>query len=304
MLSFPSLIIISYIILLLAIAFFTLFEQKILGYSQLRKGPNKVRFWGIPQPLADAVKLFSKEITWPLLSNKSLFIISPFITLVLAIFLWVLFPSSYPIFSLKYGILFFLCISRLRVYSILAAGWASNSKYSLLGALRRIAQTVSYEVRISIIILSPLIIIKRFNTQEIFFLPFNFFILSPIIFILWFSTTLAETNRSPFDLAEGERELVSGFNTEYSGGLFTIIFIAEYLNILIISLLSAILFFNNIYILEFNFIILSIKTIFLAYIFIWTRATLPRIRYDFLINFTWKGILPFSLIFLIFPIII
>nr|YP_009307950.1 NADH dehydrogenase subunit 1 [Myrianida brachycephala]AOR87123.1 NADH dehydrogenase subunit 1 [Myrianida brachycephala] len=304
MLSFPSLMIISYIIILLAMAFFTLFEQKILGYSQLRKGPNKVSLWGVPQPLADALKLFTKEITWPLLSNKVLFMLSPFFTLLLAILLWSLMPSPFPMFSMKYGLLFFLCVSSLSVYTILAAGWASNSKYSLLGALRSIAQTVSYEVSMSIILLSPLMMLKSFNTEELFSFQYNILIFCPVIFILWFTTTLAETNRSPFDLAEGESELVSGFNTEYSGGLFTIIFMAEYLNILMMSLLSTLLFLNNFHILELNLLFLSFKTMFMAYMFIWARATLPRMRYDFLMNFTWKGILPFSLIFLMIPLII
>lgn len=303
MLSFPSFLLITYIFLLLAIAFFTLFEQKILGYSQLRKGPNKVSLWGIPQPLSDALKLFSKELTWPLLSNKKLFIISPIMSLVLAIFLWSLLPSENPIFSIKLGLLFFLCVSRVRVYTILIAGWASNSKYSLLGALRRVAQTVSYEVRISIILFSPLLAFQRFNTQEMLNSPYFLILLTPIISIIWFTTTLAETNRTPFDLTEGERELVSGFNTEFSGGLFTIIFIAEYLNILFMSLLSYLLFFFKFSTPYLNSLLTPIRTIIIAFAFIWARTTLPRIRYDFLISLTWKGFLPLSLIVLI-PILI
>ncbi len=305
MLSFPSSTIISYIFILLAIAFFTLFERKILSYIQIRKGPNKVRVVGIPQPLSDALKLIIKELIWPTLSNKIIFSLTPFFTLILTLLLWFLYPLITPIITFKYGILFFICISSLRVYTTLAAGWASNSKYALLGSLRRIAQTISYEVRISLILITPLILFPSFDIQY-FSLYNNSFVrlILPIIFIFWIITILAELNRAPFDLTEGERELVSGFNTEYSGGLFTLIFIAEYLNILFISALTSLLFINHIAINPLFYPFITIKILMISTVILWVRGTLPRIRYDTLINLTWKALLPFALLFIIITLFI
>lgn len=302
-LSFITHILLSYVLALLAIAFFTLLERKVLGYIQLRKGPNKVGIIGLPQPLADAAKLLTKEQTFPSLANLSPYLFAPTIGLFLALILWSIFPHRAPALFIKFGVLFFLCVSRVNVYVTLAAGWSSNSKYALLGAIRGVAQTISYEVRISLTLLAILVILCSFNLTSIYnnsITPIA--LLCVPLFIIWFTTTLAETNRTPFDFAEGESELVSGFNTEYSRGTFAIIFIAEYTNILIISLFSSIFFFSipTNYILK-DFI-LTIITLLMAFSFLWIRGTLPRIRYDRLIYLTWKGFLPFALLMLLFNI--
>lgn len=289
-------IIIIFICALLAIAFFTLLERKFLGYVQLRKGPNKVRIIGIPQPMADALKLFTKELNVPINANIIPFIISPILALFLALIIWSLYPFSGSPFLLKWGIILFLCLSRINVYTTLFSGWASNSKYSLLGALRRIAQTISYEVRIALVILTPIILISslRLNTftkiRSIIFI----IILWPLL-ITWVITALAETNRTPFDLAEGESELVSGFNTEYRSGTFALIFIAEYINIIAIGIITATLFFilNRVRLISDILIIIILRSV--SVVFIWARGAYPRIRYDKLIRLTWKQFLPISL---------
>lgn len=243
--SSTLIILITYVLILAAIAFFTLLERKALGYFQNRKGPNKVGVAGLPQPLADALKLFTKEINKPTLSNIYPFILAPFIGLMLALLLCSLFPHSSSMHFIIFGVLLFLCISRINVYTTLGAGWASNSKYSLLGALRRIAQTISYEVSISLILMSCLILYCSLDLMQIVVNNYTPIVLIFVpLFIVWFTTALAETNRTPFDFAEGESELVSGFNTEYRRGAFALIFIAEYTNIIIISLLSAVFFFS------------------------------------------------------------
>lgn len=295
--SFPAItsIILSYLIALLAIAFYTLIERKLLGYFQLRKGPNKVGLAGIPQPFADALKLFIKERAIPTTSNIAPFIIAPILRLILALILWTLYPHSTQAFFIIYGALYFLCVSRINVYSTFLAGWCSNSKYALLGALRGVAQTISYEVRISLILLSILCLHITIDFTVINYRILSWLaILVPTIFIIWFITNLAETSRTPFDLTEGESELVSGFNVEYSNGIFALIFIAEYTNILIIRLLTRILLIGMgpIYL---DHLWLLTKTVLLSVLFIWVRATLPRIRYDILISLTWKTFLPLIL---------
>ena len=281
------------------IAFYTLIERKVLGYIQTRKGPNKVSIIGIPQPLADAIKLFTKELPKPILSNIVPFTLSPISSLTFALLLWTICPILNQRLFFNFRVLVFLIISRFNVYSILFAGWTSNSKYSLLGATRNIAQTISYEVSMAIILISILIFSSSLNFFFIFSTS-NFYILliiSPLI-LIWLATILAETNRTPFDLAEGERELVSGFNTEFSRGLFALIFIAEYINILIISAFRAIIILGfSTYLIS---LFLIIKISIIAFFFLWSRGTFPRIRYDKLINLTWKSFLPFSLSFLIF----
>ena len=285
-----------YLIILIRISFFTLLERKVLGYIQIRKGPNKVGFIGLLQPFADALKLFTKEINVPTISNIFPFMFAPMLGLFLSLVLWLLYPSRSPVYMFNFSILLFLCISSLSVYVTLIAGWTSNSKYALLGSLRSVAQTISYEVSISLILLRCLLIFGNLNFIYIFNYNYLgvFFLFFPL-FLVWFTTMLAETNRTPFDFAEGESELVSGFNTEYSGGTFALIFIAEYLNILVMSLFSSLLFiiFFNINIIK--DLLLIIYTLFLSFLFIWIRGRLPRIRYDLLISLTWKGFLPFSL---------
>lgn len=292
MISFSISFILRYVIALLAIAFYTLIERKFLGYFQLRKGPNKVILIGLPQPFADAIKLFTKEQTNPTPANVSPYIFAPILGLILALILWTLFPHSNPSSFFIYGVLYFLCVSRINVYTTFIAGWCSNSKYALLGALRGIAQTISYEVSIALILLSVLILHKSIDLNIIKNFTWIILIIFPL-FVIWFITNLAETNRTPFDFAEGESELVSGFNVEYRAGIFALIFIAEYTNILFISILRVTLFTG--FIPLFSDLQLILKTIILATLFVWIRATLPRIRYDNLIYLTWKRFLPLSL---------
>nr|ALQ78838.1 NADH dehydrogenase subunit 1 [Glycera tesselata] len=290
-------LIITYILALLGMAFFTLLERKALGYFQIRKGPNKVGVAGLPQPLADALKLFTKELNKPTFANNYLFLAAPMLGLFLALVLWSMYPCSNPSFFMPFSVLLFLCVSSFNVYSTLIAGWSSNSKYALIGALRTIAQTISYEVSMSLILLSILLSLMSMNFSSMYLnKTIPLILLFSILFIVWFTTTLAETNRTPFDLSEGESELVSGFNVEFSSGSFALIFMAEYLNILIMSLFSTILFMNffflNIVITDLIFVT---KISLLAFTFIWLRATLPRMRYDLLMNLTWKTFLPLSL---------
>lgn len=293
-----SSILISTIISLLAIAFYTLIERKILGYFHLRKGPNKVGLVGLPQPFSDAIKLFLKEKNTPTSSNKLPFILAPSITLALAIMIWSIYPHRHQSFFIKFRVLYFLCVSRINVYTTFIAGWRSNSKYALLGALRRVAQTISYEVSISLIILTTLIIIITMDFTQIKLNTWTTLIIAPLS-VMWFITVLAETNRAPFDFSEGESEIISGFNIEYRGGLFAIIFMAEYINILIISLLSRILFLRITTTIISDLLVI-IKTITLVTLFVWIRASYPRIRYDHLINLTWKIFLPGALAALVF----
>nr|YP_010415012.1 NADH dehydrogenase subunit 1 [Littoraria melanostoma]URW97534.1 NADH dehydrogenase subunit 1 [Littoraria melanostoma] len=293
---------IAYICVLLAVAFFTLLERKGLSYIQIRKGPNKVGIAGLPQPLADAAKLLTKEIAKPAMANYSPYFIAPIFSFILALLLWQLYPSLYSTNYFKWGILFFLCVSGLNVYGTLLAGWSSNSKYALLGSLRAIAQTISYEVSMALILLFPLFLIGSFSffevkeSQSLIWLSF---LMLPVSFI-WFVTCVAETNRAPFDFAEGESELVSGFNIEYGSAGFALIFLAEYANILVMSLFSAILFFGGSQTFFFNSdILFMLKILFFAFLFIWVRGSYPRFRYDLLMGLTWKGFLPAALSFLL-----
>ena len=276
--------------ILIAIAFFTLIERKVLGYCQLRKGPNKPSLAGLPVPLADAVKLFSKEQIKPLISNIAPFYIAPFLALSLALMLANLMPSPYSSIPLSYSAPLFSAISRLNIYATLTAGWARNSKYAIIGTVRGMAQTISYEVGISLCMLIALTTMASLSL----FVSFTFHIwpllISPILFPIWFATILAETNRTPYDLIEGESELVSGFNIEYRAGPFAIIFIAEYTRIIAIRIFSVSLFSPRS-----HFLIFTIKILFVTILFLWARATLPRIRYDNLIYLIWLSFLPLTL---------
>lgn len=285
---------------LLAVAFLTLVERKILGYIQLRKGPNVVGPYGLLQPIADAVKLFTKEPLRPLTSSITIFIIAPILALTLALTIWVPLPIPHPLININLSILFILAISSLAVYSILWSGWASNSKYALIGALRAVAQTISYEVTLAIILLSVLLISGSYSlstlitTQEYIWLIYPSWPLT----IIWFISTLAETNRAPFDLTEGESELVSGFNVEYAGGPFALFFLAEYANIIIINALTTTLFlgaYHNPISPELYTTSFAIKTLLLTTTFLWIRASYPRFRYDQLIHLLWKNFLPLTL---------
>nr|YP_009192146.1 NADH dehydrogenase subunit 1 [Chaetopterus variopedatus]ALO81663.1 NADH dehydrogenase subunit 1 [Chaetopterus variopedatus] len=301
MLTSPLTFLLSLLCYILSMAFLTLLERKVLGYSQTRKGPNKINFAGLPQPIADVIKLFSKEQSSPTLSNSAPFLLAPVLSLIISFVLWFIYPSTSPSFIISFSALFFLAVSAMNVYGTLIAGWASNSKYALLGAIRAIAQTISYEVSMALILLVPLLLIHslsllKFFSSSVWFATFMF-----PTFILWFITTLAETNRAPFDFAEGESELVSGFNVEYGGTKFAFLFMAEYLNILFMSLLSAILFTAPLSIFFFSAdIVMWLKTMVFILLFLWARATMPRMRYDQLMALTWKIFLPMSMAILLF----
>nr|QGZ09995.1 NADH dehydrogenase subunit 1 [Eisenia nordenskioldi nordenskioldi] len=290
-------IIMSAVLALLAMAFYTLMERKFLGYFHLRKGPNKVGLMGLPQPFADAIKLFVKEQANPTPSNQMPFLYAPTMGLALSLMMWIIYPHSHQSFFLQFSVLYFLCVSSMNVYTTFLAGWSSNSKYALLGALRGVAQTISYEVSMSLILLAALILLATMDFTKMQTTSWIAFMFIPL-FTVWFITNLAETNRTPFDFAEGESELVSGFNVEYSSGLFALIFMAEYANILMMSLFTSLIFFST----PLPFVMdisLITQTIMLATLFVWVRATYPRMRYDHLMNLTWKSFLPMSLALLI-----
>nr|YP_010274916.1 NADH dehydrogenase subunit 1 [Erynnis popoviana]UJV31607.1 NADH dehydrogenase subunit 1 [Erynnis popoviana] len=282
---------------MIGVAFLTLLERKILGYIQIRKGPNKVGFMGLLQPFSDAVKLFTKEQTYLIFSNYLSYYFSPIISFILSLIIWVLIPYYFNMISFNLGILFFLCCTSLGVYTIMVAGWSSNSNYSLLGGLRAVAQTISYEVSLSLILMSSIIMIMDFNLMKFNIyqsLVWFIFLMFPLS-LCWMSSSLAETNRTPFDFAEGESELVSGFNVEYSSGGFALIFLAEYSSILFMSLLFTLLYLGG-YNLSFIF---YLKMSLISFLFIWVRGTLPRYRYDKLMYLSWKIYLPISLNFLL-----
>lgn len=304
-LSYTVSTITTFLLILLAIAFFTLLERKVLGYIQIRKGPNKVGIMGLPQPFADALKLFLKEQAHPSVTNYTPFYFAPLLRLILALLLWAIFPTTTPNYYIPFSILLFLCISSLRVYGTLGAGWSSNSKYALLGALRGVAQTISYEVRISLILIATLFITQTYNLFYTAFITTSWaaLIIFPIL-LIWLVTMLAETNRTPFDMAEGESELVSGFNTEYRRGPFALIFIAEYTRILAIRMFSVAIFSSALSTPVLSDLFFTLKTLFVAFGFIWVRGTLPRIRYDRLMALTWKTFLPGVLRALILMLVI
>nr|WDE82536.1 NADH dehydrogenase subunit 1 [Junco hyemalis] len=286
--------------ILIAVAFLTLVERKILSYMQGRKGPNVVGPFGLLQPLADGVKLFIKEPIRPSTSSPALFIATPMLALLLAISIWTPLPLPFSLADLNLGLLFLLAMSSLAVYSILWSGWASNSKYALIGALRAVAQTISYEITLAIILLSVILLSGNYTlntlatTQEPLYLIFPCWPLA----MMWYVSTLAETNRAPFDLTEGESELVSGFNVEYAAGPFALFFLAEYANIMFMNMLTTIMFFNPSFLnppQELFPVILATKVLLLSAGFLWIRASYPRFRYDQLMHLLWKNFLPLTL---------
>nr|BBH37240.1 NADH dehydrogenase subunit 1 [Priolepis latifascima] len=295
----------AYIVpVLLAVAFLTLIERKVLGYMQLRKGPNLVGPYGLLQPIADGVKLFIKEPVRPSSSSPLLFMAAPLLALTLALALWSPLPLPHPVADLNLSILFILALSSLAVYSILGSGWASNSKYALIGALRAVAQTISYEVSLGLILLSSIIFTGGFTLQAFNTTQESIWLLIPAwpLAAMWYISTLAETNRAPFDLTEGESELVSGFNVEYAGGPFALFFLAEYSNILFMNTLSAIIFFGTYHLPHFSELTttpLMLKATFLSAFFLWVRASYPRFRYDQLMHLVWKNFLPMTLALII-----
>nr|YP_010268795.1 NADH dehydrogenase subunit 1 [Halobates maculatus]UIG88110.1 NADH dehydrogenase subunit 1 [Halobates maculatus]UIG88130.1 NADH dehydrogenase subunit 1 [Halobates maculatus] len=286
------------VMILLSVAFVTLLERKVLGYIQLRKGPNSVGYMGLLQPFSDGLKLFFSEQTYLYMSNFIIYYFSPVFMLMLSFSLWLLFPFMVNVYNFNLGFLYFLCCTSLGVYGVLMCGWSSNSNYSMLGSLRCMAQTISYEVSMSMILLCLILFIYSFDLIMFFYFQnyiwFMFF--SFPLFFCWISSFLAEVNRSPFDFAEGESELVSGFNVEYSSGGFAFIFLSEYMNIIFMSLLTVIFFLGC----DLNSLLFFLKLVFIIFLVIWVRGTLPRFRYDKLMYLTWKVFLPISLNYFIF----
>nr|QHR80324.1 NADH dehydrogenase 1 [Cycloramphus eleutherodactylus] len=285
--------------ILLAVAFLTLIERKVLGYMQHRKGPNIVGPTGLLQPVADGVKLFIKEPLRPATSSQTLFLLTPTMALTLAMIIWTPLPMPTPLSNMNLSILFILALSSLTVYSILGSGWASNSKYALIGALRAVAQTISYEVTLALILLCAILLSGNFTLQNFSITQEATWLIFPIwpLTMMWFISTLAETNRAPFDLTEGESELVSGFNVEYAGGPFALFFLAEYANILMMNTISAIIFMGSSTIFHHHLTTLTLmtKAALLSMVFLWVRASYPRFRYDQLMHLMWKNFLPLTL---------
>jgi len=300
--------------LLISVAYFTIAERKFMGSIQRRKGPNVIGFLGLLQPLADGLKLFVKETILPSNSNLYVFLLAPILTFILSLIGWAVIPLSETlvISDLNLGVLYLFAISSLSVYGIILAGWASNSKYPFLGALRSAAQMISYEVSIGFIIVNICVCAGSFNLSTIVLAQKNVWFIIPLfpMFVLFYISMLAETNRHPFDLPEAEAELVSGYNVEYSAMTFALFFLGEYANMLLMSAFSSILFFGG-WLPLFNFLPfnilpgsfwLSIKIILGVLFFILTRAALPRYRYDQLMHIGWKSFLPLSLGYLVFTI--
>ena len=295
--------------LLVAVAFLTLFERKVIGAIQIRKGPNVVGPFGLLQPFADGLKLLMKETILPMGANKVVFIIAPLLTFTLSLVAWAVIPfdDGLVLSDINVGILYLFAISSLGVYGIIMAGWASNSKYAFLGAMRSAAQMVSYEVSIGFVMISVLLCVGSLNLSDIVLAQKGMWFAVPLfpMFIIFFISALAETNRSPFDLPEAE--LVAGYNVEYSSMSFGLFMLGEYANMILMSATTSILFLGGwlppFDIAPFNWvpgiIWFGLKISFLLFVFVWVRATVPRYRYDQLMRLGWKVFLPFSLFWLV-----
>jgi NADH-quinone oxidoreductase subunit H len=296
---------------LVAVAYLTWAERKVLAAMQMRKGPNVVGPFGLLQPFADAIKMLMKETIIPSGSSRLLFLAAPMITFMLAMLAWAVIPvnDGWAIADINVGILYLFAISSLGVYGIIIAGWASNSKYAFLGALRSAAQMVSYEVSIGFVIVTVLLCVGSLNLTEIVRAQQNLWFAIPLLpmFVIFFISALAETNRAPFDLPEGESELVAGFFVEYSSMSFALFFLGEYANMILMSALATILFLGGWYppfdVAPLNWVPgpvwFALKVAFCLFVFIWVRATFPRYRYDQLMRLGWKVFLPFTLAWLV-----
>ena len=297
--------------LLISVAYLTLAERRVIGFMQLRKGPNVVGPFGLLQPFADALKLLSKETILPAGADKVTFIIAPMLTFVLALVAWAVIPfgKSLVIADINVGILYLFAISSLGVYGVIMAGWASNSKYAFLGALRSAAQMVSYEVSMGLVIINVLLCVGSLNLSDIIEAQKTVWFALPLfpMFIVFFVSTLAETNRAPFDLPEGESELVAGYFVEYSSMSFALFFLGEYANMILMSAMTTILFLGG-WLPPFDIYPLNVipgpiwfilKISLVLFVFLWMRATTPRYRYDQLMRLGWKIFLPFSLLWVV-----
>ena len=303
--------------LFLIVAYVTYSERKIIGFMQSRMGPTRVGPSGLLQPIADVLKLVSKEIIIPTNANKGIFLTAPMLMLVPSLLVWAVIPLSefFIISNINAGLLFILALTSLSVYGVILAGWASNSKYAFLGSMRSAAQIIAYEIAMGFALVGVLMLSGSLNLQVIiqeqsgsilnwFWIP-----LFPL-FLIYFIAGVAETNRAPFDVSEGESEIVAGFHVEYSGMAFAMFFLAEYMNLILISILSSILFFGG-WLSPFQgtfldtyfsfvpgFVWLSLKTLIFIFIFLWLRATLPRYRYDQIMRLGWKVFLPITFFWL------
>jgi NADH-quinone oxidoreductase subunit H len=300
------------------VAYYTYAERKIIGYIQVRIGPNRVGWFGLLQPIADAVKLMMKEIVLPTKADKTLFLIAPMISIAPALAAWAVFPfdEGLVLADIHAGLLYILALTSLGVYGVIIAGWASNSKYALLGAMRSAAQIVAYEIAMGFALVGVLVAAGSLNLGEIvraqsgslltwFWLP-----LLPL-FGVYVISGVAETNRAPFDVAEGESEIVAGFHVEYSGMAFAVFFLAEYANMILISALSALLFLGGwlsplpqswvggVFLLDDGFHWLLLKTFLFMFLFLWLRATFPRYRYDQIMRLGWKVFIPITIVWIL-----
>ena len=310
-------ILIVVIPLFLIVAYTTYSERKIIGFMQSRMGPTRVGPSGLLQPIADVIKLASKEIIIPTNANRGLFLTAPIIMLVPSLLVWSVIPLSeyFVIADINAGLLFILALTSLSVYGVILAGWASNSKYAFLGSMRSAAQIIAYEIAMGFALVGVLMVAGSLNLQEIILSQkggiFNWFWLPLFpLFIIYLISGIAETNRAPFDVSEGESEIVAGFHVEYSGMAFAMFFLAEYMNLILISILVSIMFFGgwlspfessfleDIFAWVPGFVWLAIKTLAFIFLFLWLRATLPRYRYDQIMRLGWKIFLPITLIWI------
>jgi NADH-quinone oxidoreductase subunit H len=299
------------------VAYYTYAERKVIGYMQVRIGPNRVGWYGLLQPIADALKLMVKEIVLPTKADKALFLLAPMIAITPALAAWAVFPfdEGVVLADIHAGLLYVLALTSLGVYGVIIAGWASNSKYALLGAMRSAAQIVAYEIAMGFALVGVLVAAGSLNLGEIvaaqegslftwFWLP-----LLPL-FGVYVISGVAETNRAPFDVAEGESEIVAGFHVEYSGMAFAVFFLAEYANMILISALSALLFLGGwlsplpqswvegVFLLDDGFHWLLAKTFLFMFLFLWLRATFPRYRYDQIMRLGWKVFIPITIVWI------
>jgi NADH-quinone oxidoreductase subunit H len=312
----PGALIVAYIVailvpLLISVAYLTLAERKVIAAMQLRKGPNVVGPFGLLQPIADGLKLFCKETIVPAGANKVVFVLAPMVTFSLAVVAWAVIPfdAGMVLADINVGILYLFAISSLGVYGIIMAGWASNSKYAFLGALRSAAQMVSYEISIGFVIITVLLCVGSLNLSRVVEAQKDMWFALPLLpmFVVFFISALAETNRAPFDLPEAEAELVSGYNVEYSSMTFALFFLGEYANMILMSAITVILFLGGwlppLDMVPFTWIPgpiwFALKIAFILFLFLWVRATFPRYRYDQLMRLGWKVFLPLSLAWVI-----